>query len=454
MQRPSSRQVTGILLGLALAVRIACILTFTPHARADDIETGQIARHILAGEGYSLNYFGPLRPTAAFPPFETYLNVAVHGVLGYGEGSFLVVVLIRSLLSVLTAWVVYRTVRIAFDPTLALWALIVVAFHPAFIFYSSVTPMLTRPPYSMLAIAVVLNRLVHWMKSPSRACLIWFGVASGLGALVQPRLIFFAWIAFAFVEHRRIRAREVSLLGGVRRLGAAVIIAVLVALPWTIRNTLTFGELVWLRSDQGTLFWIGNNPAAKGDFSGIPGPVWPSFDIAPARTLPEGVRRRASEANEVERDHLLFREGVTFVKDNPGRFAELCFARLRFFWFGPARDRASALREALDQLFAVYSGLLLIGIAIGASLVRERFGRVLLLLLLVYTGLHAVTHAGMYYYRMSIEPYALILALEGCRRLFGSRSRIDTQPEPLLEDDVLLDEESEAWPSPIGQPSR
>ncbi len=449
LRRWSTAHTTTTLLALAFVVRLGCITWFEPHRQADEIETGQIARHILEGNGYSLEYFGPLRPTAAFPPFETFIYVAIHGLLGYSESSFWVVVVLRSLLSVLTAWIVFRTIRLAFDPVLARIALVITAFHPAFIFYSAVTPMLTRPPYSMLAIAVLLNRIVHVAQKPTWRNAVLLGVAVGIGALVQPRSLVFTAAGLVWLAVLRIRARDRLAPRTLTWLATPLAVAFVIVSPWTIRNSLVFDELVLLRSDFGTLFWFGNNPAARGDFSNIPGPVWPDFEIPPAATLPSDVRAAIRQADEVQRDHLLMSEAMRFVREHPGRFASLTVARLGFFWLGPSRPRDSDLRRFLDRVFSLYSIVLIGGVLIGLAFVRDRYGRLLALLVLSYTLVHAIAHAGMHYYRMSIEPYALLLGVEGVRRLWIGRRRAS---KPEVEDEdaaVEWEEVDDTWSEPV-----
>jgi hypothetical protein len=120
---------------------------------------------------------------------------------------------------------------------------------------------------------------------------------------------------------------------------------------------------------------------------------------------------RVRAASELERDRILLREAKRFIRDNPGRFLGLTLARLRFFWFGPPKERTSAFRKIADIAFAVYSFLLIV-LALGSLAVRrDRVVGLFLLLILNFTLLYGLVQAGYYYYRMDIEPFCLILAL-------------------------------------------
>jgi hypothetical protein len=199
---------------------------------------------------------------------------------------------------------------------------------------------------------------------------------------------------------------------------AVVVLALLVTIsPWTIRNSLLFGELVLLRSDQWTLFWIGNNPVATGDYSQITGPIQDHIDIVPVRALPADLRTKIEQAGELERDHIFKALAWDFVRENPSRFAELTLHRVAFFWFGPMKDRQSSAKSLVDLAYRIYSIVVVTGVLASLFLVRSRFTIFFLIPIAVYTFVHGIAHAGMFYYRMPVEPYALMMGIESARRV-------------------------------------
>ena len=402
------------ILATAFVVRMIAMLG-TKFELAREAEMGMLARNILAGKGFSITYYGPERPTAAYPPFEGYFYAVIHGLFGHTTESLVLIIVIRSLLSVVTAYVVYRIAARVYGDRVATLALYATAFHPAFIYYSAVSWVLVRPPYSMFVASLLMLALVRFAGDARPRDSIVVGSLFGVAALVQPDILTFlvvslAWMAWVLSRRRGLGWPEL------RTLVYVPVCCLVVLSPWTLRNYLVMGEFILLRSDHGTLFWVGNNPVATGDYAQVHGAWKPhrTFDIEPAKTLSPEVLERVQRAPEGQRDRLLFREAVIFIERNPGKFLELSAKRLRNFWLGPPKPRATVARQLAARAFALYSLALLGGALVGTWVSRRKPESLLFVLLMVtYTGIHGIAHAAYYYYRMMLEPYAVLLALVG-----------------------------------------
>jgi hypothetical protein len=121
--------------------------------------------------------------------------------------------------------------------------------------------------------------------------------------------------------------------------------------PWLYRNGRVHGEFVFVKSTFGYAFWQGNNAASWGtdkvpkpsveairrEHDGTPASIDAAMWAARRETLyiddvllkPAGYREFAG-LSEPERSRLLLRRAWRYIRDDPARYAKLCFRRLRY----------------------------------------------------------------------------------------------------------------------------
>lgn len=189
------------VLAAAFLLRVLCMLIFGSHLYANEVEMGEIARNILAGNGFSLSLLGPTQPTAFSPPFEPYFFAMIHYVFGDTPVSYAVLILIRSALSVASAYVAYRIVLEVWSERLAVLVLFTIAFYPPFIYYSAISEYLVRPPFSVLMVLLIVWCLLYFERQPSlrRSCLV--GGIFGLSLYVQSNVMSFIPFALAWMAY-------------------------------------------------------------------------------------------------------------------------------------------------------------------------------------------------------------------------------------------------------------
>jgi hypothetical protein len=159
------------------------------------------------------------------------------------------------------------------------------------------------------------------------------------------------------------------------------------------------GTFVLISTQGGTELYKGNNPEATGilaiDHS--------HFDTALSQRYPAD-----QYPNEAVRSQLFQADAVRFIRENPWRFAQLCFIRFIQLW------KLYSPRVPLSNNLAVITSF---GIALPFFLIRVvRLGwrrgpeMLFLLIILCQTGLHMV-YTSIVRYRIPIEPLVIMMAI-------------------------------------------
>jgi len=406
-----SRRFVPLCLLAALAVRVVWILLFDPapvsdfgwyHARAIDIG---------AGAGYVVDGV----PTAYWPVGYPALLGLLFRLFGPSLPAARV---LNALLATGTLAFVYGIARKLFrSESAARWTLLILAFYPGQIAYTS---LLASEPLSVFTLLFAAYLLLDERLGVVRAALA--GAVFGLSCLVRPHVVVVPAVLCAASAFRG---------EGRRRLGAhfrralvvyGVLIAVLV--PWTVRNYRVFNHLIYVSTNGGKVLYIGNNPRATGRY------IWweeMTEEIAPGNEY-EQDRRARQAALAYMRSHpretlrlwpeKLFRlyyrgdEGVRRnIEGQTGVDLYLCTPheqeRILASVRGPAAVRMRWLR-VVSRVSMVYYYAILASAAIGLLvLLRRRRRRGIafpahgLFVIFYFTALHIVTFAGpRYHYPM------------------------------------------------------
>jgi 4-amino-4-deoxy-L-arabinose transferase-like glycosyltransferase len=210
--------------------------------------------------------------------------------------------------------------------------------------------------------------------------LLWVicGALAGVAALTNTTLLsvfpfFWLWLWISY-RHRGLSCS--------RWLAASVAVCVLVLLPWTIRNHVTFHRLVPIRDNFGLELWLGNHEGVTHVFDSD----FPILDPSEYDRLGE-IRFM-----QVKRDIAL-----EFIGHKPGAFLRLSAQHCFQFWSAPEKSAWLAV-----SLFA-WVGLVL-------ALWRKGIDAVpYAVVILVFPLVYYVTHV-FSTYRHPAEPVILLLA--------------------------------------------
>ena len=259
------------------------------------------ADRIADGQGYTLPDGSP---TAYYPPgYPIALGVVVWVVRLVASGNDVAAIAawFNLLLGLATIVLVFELARRVFDDTRAgLVAAAIVALWPNLVFHTAVA--LTETLFNLLVVAALLVLVGRgWHERPSTQRLVGFGLLLGASILVRPISVFlvlalvWAWARPAGWGWR----------WAVTRGALVTAAAVLVIVPWTIRNVRAMDAPVLISTNFGDNFCIGHHEGAKGGFSLTPDCFAGDFNDL---ERPEF---------EIERNAVTARRGIEYLLDHP-----------------------------------------------------------------------------------------------------------------------------------------
>jgi hypothetical protein len=406
----------------ALLVRLATMVVLETYRfkteQSFGFGYGLTAKHVVLGEGFSMmqDESGVPRPSAISPPGYVYLLALIFSIFGiYSVQSAIVIEIIQSLTAALTCLAFYHVGK-RFNETVGLLAALAVAFYPPSILFSvmRISPIILVVLLLALIIHYLFKIQEHWRYRDAVVC----GVLMAVNALMEPVVIGFyiascIWLLL-WSSGSRLAAVKCSVTMG--------LVTIVCILPWTIRNYVVFNDFVLIKSSMGKNLLEGNRPSGDGIIF-----TYEYDDVFSAKELKE-----LKGLNEVERNNVMQRRAVEFIKADPGRFVRLTLRRIYYYWspVNPYRP------TRYDNLRLVTYGPVLILAVMGAiwGWKQRKETSIFLFLFLTYPLPYYITQVTIYRYRYGAEAFLLILASYavvelvkryGSRRLVGALDKLE-----------------------------
>jgi 4-amino-4-deoxy-L-arabinose transferase-like glycosyltransferase len=373
-------------------------------------ETGRIATSIASGQGFASPLQGPSGPTAWLPPVYPYMLAGIFKVFGiYSADSALVALTLNSLFSALTCVTIFSIGEKTFGPKVAAWAGWIWAFFPYAVFWS--TNWIWATSLSAFLFSLICLLALQLERYNSAMAWLGFGVLWGVVALTDTALV--SILPFILVWlYCRLRRQGLSLI---RPISAWTLGCLLITAPWLIRNYLTLGELIFIKSNFGLELHLGNHEGSSGLSGGRL--------IHPAGNQHEFEKfRRIGEVSYIKESK---RQALDFIAAQPGTFIWLTLKRFVYFWTGneqllqifPLSGRFVAARYVLFTTISVlaFAGLFL------AFRNRNPAVPLFAIALIVFPLVYYVTHPTPRY-RHPIEPAMVVLIAYVMTNAFSRRS--------------------------------
>lgn len=323
----------------AIALRTAWAWTFRPTPVSDFAWYFDRAVGIASGHGYSIND----APTAFWP-------VGFPGTLGILftiTGPSLLAVKILNLASAAMAvgWTGIIAMRLGLPKATGIAAAWIVALSPNSIAYVSLVA--SEPLTTALLLAAVERHLAGLGGDRTWKSWLLGGLLYGAAILCKPHIVLVPLAVTLAAKGAAKWRYGVSILG----------VALVAVLPWCIRNTVTFGRLLFVSTNGGYNLLIGANPEADGRWMEV-------------RTDAE---RGAAEGDY---DRTFQRKAVEYISAHPMDYLKLAPLKVRnlfvpgnegLHWTVAGTDKLDTTRRTtlanLKPLASIYSaGLGLIAI--------------------------------------------------------------------------------------------
>ncbi len=382
-------------------------------------ETGNIAMALATGKGYSSPMRSDTGATAWLAPVYPLMLAGIFCVFGvFTLHAFYAAAALNIIFSAATCVPIYfagrRIAGIGAASVAAwLWAVfpnaIVIPFQ--WIWDTSLTALLAATIlWATLALAES-RRMGDWCG---------YGFLWGFTLLTNPAMgvampFLLGWAVY--IERRDVSVGGAS--GQFARPAAALAIAILCCVPWTVRNYAQFHRFIPLRSNFSFELWIGNNEVFDDRSPNVN-----------ARVTRYGEARRYGQLGETAFMKEKWRLASEFMRTHKGMEVRLTKWRFMSFWVGsfrPVEDFEKADSAWIRAIFAL-NLLTAIGGAIGIVMLwrkRSTDAFPAAVFVVAVPVVYYVTHASLRY-RHPIDPILLVLtaiALTGVKRpeTFGTR---------------------------------
>lgn len=374
----TSRDRVWLISIMAFVLAVSCFVVLAHNnyfllgdlnnPRNDDVKYVKSAELIL--EGGPLAYNSGTEPSAFIMPGMPLLLAAFIGPFGE-QGGITAFRLFQCLEQTACIYLLFLIARRVFNRRVALVSCVIAALYPPDYFSSGV--ILTESTFRLLCMLLVLMMMIA-AENRKLSSYIWVGALTAAVAYFKPQASLLpAGLLFLWLRERY------SLKEIVKYTAVVLGTYLLLLCPWWIRNMIVFGHFILFTDSAGSPFLLGTRinyglPPA-GFFE-----AYPQYD-------PETVFK-GSDNNAISKGLDILRYGFSHhfwtylhwytLGKLEGMYIE------SYYW----RPIWPIQRPLMDAMQKVLVGVTLIGLV--SALIRERFGKLLPLLLTFayFTAIH------------------------------------------------------------------
>jgi len=435
-----NRTLASLFRSPALAVVVAyglrMLLFWLSHHNEDfshpkyetvGMENNLVALSLATGKGFFGPYPGYAAITAIIAPVYPFLSAIGYKL--FHLDTFAGVIFcqtMNSAFSAATCWPIHAVGKKVFGEKVGLASAWMWVFLPYAILY----PLEWTWDQSLAALMLALVMWATFSLRDSASALHWslYGLLWGFTALVNPTTCILLPFLLAWVAFRRWRSAQPSAALVLR----SVTLFVLTLLPWTIRNYYAVNGFVFVKSNFGMEFWLGNNPAVKEVVS---------QNLNPMSNYMERVQLILS--GEPNYNQFKREQAMAYIRSHPRIFLKNVLDRILDNWAATYDSKVDPWIPLLHlskadiwfcSLFSVlaFAGLIL---ALRATFLDSM---PLAMSLLLFPIPYYLTHTGLRY-RHPIDPFMTIFTVYAVFRLVAAlpgrvsqddQSAIVTQTSP------------------------
>ena len=354
-----------LVLALAALLRVGAIGMYGDFTQPQLYEYGGIARHLLAGQGYAHVFpilhpeygiapkvYDEAVPTAFTMPGYTLVMTAVLGTLGDNSSAYTALYALNLLVALLSLLALYFLAGILLSKTTARIALLLAAVFPPLVAATATFGGTVWTHSVMLGALLCIERTKGRKDERAGIAFLLAGLVTGVWILFRGEALGAAVLIALWMWRKKD--------GSLRYAAVYLAAALLVLLPWTLRNTIVFERFVPLTTNFWLNAWRGNNESTTGGaFKAEGGSNWLTPELhAEITALPP------STDYELRVMDLYRERTLDFVAAHPVRTALLYLQKAGMFltidWSDPrARHPLFVWPQLLLMLLAFAGALLL-----------------------------------------------------------------------------------------------
>jgi hypothetical protein len=324
-------------------------------------EVGSVAAAVAQGHGFCCVFRQPTGPTAWLAPVYPFFLASIFKVFGsFAVASFYTAAFFNCMFSALVCLpLFYTALRMGNRTTGAaagwLWAVfpsgILIPFE--WIWDTSLS--------ALLAITL-LWATFRLSDDPRQRNFVFYGLFWGFCLLVNPALgaVFPFLLIWLYIRLGSSKLRALA------DIALVVCLAILVCLPWTVRNAVQFHRFIPIRSDFPFELWMGNNP------------IYDEHSRQRNRITRYEEVHQYSQLGETVYLEEKGRAAKEFIRTHPTLTLQLAARRVVATWMGtptPWQDFQRA-DSNLARFIFLWNAVTVIGVVAGLAclfFVRRRF---------------------------------------------------------------------------------
>jgi 4-amino-4-deoxy-L-arabinose transferase-like glycosyltransferase len=217
------------------------------HAQQDVDRYAEIGQNLYRGNGF--RFEGADMPTVSRGPIYP-LTIAA---LSWVAGGFAIwhIQLLQALFLAGACVLIFFVARQIFSAGVAHWAALAMALYPLCIWYAA---RVWTESLLVLGVSFLAYRLVRFHRAPTFGRGIMLGIVSGLLILVKAGFLLF--IPFLLLYYSVTKN-----FAAVRHCLLALVCAVVIVLPWTVRNHRVSDSIIPVQTTAASNYLIGNTVA-------------------------------------------------------------------------------------------------------------------------------------------------------------------------------------------------
>lgn len=281
-----------------------------------------IAMNLLEGKG-----FGSIMENRRSVPTQPILIASIYSIFGK---NYFILRIFFAILGSVSCVLCYFLVKDLFSSTHAVFAGMLMAIYPYYIYISA----LFEYPQTFFILLMAIFFILYYRFLGSNRYFLLFpsGLCLGVAALSVPTVLIYIPLVCLHLLSK-------SFVESIKRL---LVILIAISIPigaWSVRNYAAYDEFILVNSASGINFWLANNETyyRYGKKSVIPACVSGYEESSYCKeksALKNELNERGLHGKEYvhEDEARAWNNGMQFIRDNPVLFMQLMGKKFVEFW--------------------------------------------------------------------------------------------------------------------------